>query len=125
MIWIKRIGLIFIIICLGTVADFVVHHLKASFAEPTTYFTHKILFGTFWSLVAYLIFKKFTKTPFSLAFAMSATTSILLQFYYFILEHDPLSKTVFFMFVHFFCFLIPGYYIVKKYRELFLPGMNS
>ncbi len=51
---------------------------------------------------------------------MSATTSILLQTYYFILEHDPFGKTFFFMFVHFFAFLIPGYFILKKYWSLFI-----
>lgn len=120
MIWIKRIGLILLIIFLGTIIDFIVHHASSYFTEPFYYFTHKIAFGALWSFVAYLIFRKFIKTSFWLAVVMSAVTSILLQFYYFILEHDPLWVTILFMFVHFFCFLIPGYYICKKYKNLFI-----
>lgn len=120
MIWLKRIWLILLIIFLGTVIDFIVHHTSVYFSEPSSYFTHKIAFGILWSFVTYVVFKKFIKTPFQLAFYMSAVTSILLQSYYFILEHDPLWMTVFFMFVHFLAFLLPGYYICKKYRSIFL-----
>ena len=119
MIWLKRIGLILVVILVGTAIDFGVHSISAYLYEPPSYFTHKIAFGAFWAFVAYLIGRKFLKTPFSLAFAISGVTSVLLQFYYFWLEHDPLGKTVFFLFVHFFCFLIPGYFIIKKYKHLF------
>jgi hypothetical protein len=122
MIWLKRIGLLLIIICIGTGLDYIVHNLRVSFGEPTEYFTHKIIFGTFWALVAYIVFRKWARTPFKVAFAMAATTSVLLQTYYFLLEHDPFGKTFFFMFVHFFAFLIPGYYIVKKWRSLFIAN---
>jgi peptidoglycan/LPS O-acetylase OafA/YrhL len=120
MIWLKRIGLILVIISIGTAIDFGVHSINAYLYEPLPYFTHKIAFGTFWALVAYIVFRKFTKTPFWMAFAMSATTSILLQTYYFVLEHDPFGKTFLFMFVHFFAFFIPGYFICKKYPYLFI-----
>lgn len=120
MIWIKRIGFILLIIFLGTIIDFIVHHTSSYFTEPFSYFTHKIAFGTFWAFLAYLVSRKFIRTPFWLAVAMSATTSVLLQFYYFILEHDPLWVTVFFMFVHFGCFLLPGYFICKKYKDTFI-----
>ncbi len=120
MIWIKRIGLILIIIFLGTIIDFIVHHTSSYFTEPFYYYTHKIAFGALWSFVAFLVFRKWIKTPLSLAITMSATTSILLQFFYFINEHELTWVTVLFIFIHFLCFLIPGYFICKKYKSIFI-----
>lgn len=118
-IWLKRIGLILLIIFLGTIIDYFVHQLSENFTEQFSYFTHKIAFGTLWAFIAYLVFRKFIKTPFWLAFTMSGVTSVLLQFFYFINEHELTWVTVFFLFVHFLVFLLPGYYICKKYTNLF------
>ena len=120
MIWTKRIGLILLIIFLGTIIDYIVHQLNHNFTEEFSYFTHKIVFGTLWTFLAYLVFRKFIKTPFWLIFAMSGVTSILLQTFYFIQEHELTWVTVFFLFVHFICFLFPGYYIIRKYKDIFL-----
>ena len=121
MIWLKRIGLILIIIFLGTIIDYFIHQLSEYFIVPFSYFTHKIVFGTLWSFVAYLIFRKFIHSPFALASAMSAVTSVLLQTFYFIYEHEMTWVTTLFIFIHFLCFLIPGYFISKKYKYIFLP----
>lgn len=123
MIWLKRIGLIFLIIFLGTILDYIVHNLNVALTEEFSYFTHKIFFGTFWGFVGYLVYYFFLRrqiqTPFALALLISAVPAVLLQFYYYFLEHDPLWKTVFFLFVHFFAFLFAGYFVIKKNLSLF------
>ena len=124
MIWIKRIGLILLMIFFGTIIDFCIHQLSELFSVPFSYFTHKIIFGTLWAFVTYLAFyffgKKLIHAPFWLVFAMSAVTSVLLQTFYFINEHELGSVVIFFLFVHLLCFLIPGYHIVNKYGNLFI-----
>ena len=120
MIWIKRIGLILLIICLGTVIDYFVHHLSPYFSVPASYFPHKIWYGTLWAFVGYLIFRKFIKTPFWLAFTIALTPSVLLQTMYFIQKHQLPWVVLLFLFLHFLMFLLPGYFICKRFREIYI-----
>ena len=119
MVWLKRIALVFIIICLGTAIDFAVHSLSVVLAESPEYFTHKIIYGTIWAFVGYLLFRKYAKNPVRLAFAMAAVPAVLLQTFYFVFEHDPIWKTAMFLFVHFFAFWLCGYFICKKFWTIF------
>src|SRR5882724_13249881 len=113
MIWLKRIGLILIIICLGTIIDYVVHHLSPLFSVPATYFPHKIFYGTLWGAVGYAVFKKYLHTPFWVAFTISATPAIILQAMYIYQMHLLLWVSFLFMGLHFLMFLLPGYFICK------------
>lgn len=122
MIWIKRIGLILLIICLGTVIDYVVHQTDPRFSVPSTYFPHKIFYGTLWAFVGYLVFKKYLRSPFQLAFIMSAVPAVLLQVMYFIQGHLLVWVTILFLFLHFFMFLLPGFYVCKKYKNIFMDN---
>ena len=123
MIWAKRIGLILLIIVLGTVIDYVVHQLDPAFSVPSSYFPHKIFYGTLWGFVGYLVFGtwfKLLKTPFWVAFTIAAVPAVLLQTMYFIQGHQQLWVVFFFLVAHFFMFLLPGYFICKKYVSVFL-----
>ena len=121
IIWLKRIGLILLVICLGTIIDFAVHHLSPYFSVPAVYFPHKIFYGTIWATVGYLVFKKKIKTDFWLAFVISATPAVLLQTMYFIQGHQAIWVVFLFLVLHFFMFLLPAYFICKKYKHIFLP----
>lgn len=120
MIWIKRISFILLIICLGTVIDYIVHQTSPYFSVPLDYFPHKIFYGTIWGFVGYLVFKKYLKTPFMVAFVISATPAVLLQTMYFIQKHQQLWVVLLFLFLHFFMFFVPGYFICKKYENLLI-----
>ena len=120
MMWFKRIGLILLIICLGTIIDYVVHQMDPRFSVPPEYFPHKIFYGTLWALVGYVVLKKYLPTPFELAFAMSAVPAVMLQVMYFIQQHLLTWVTVLFLFLHFLMFLLPGFYICKRLKDVFI-----
>ena len=119
MIWTKRIALILLIICLGTVIDYFVHQMDPRFSVPSSYFPHKIFYGTLWGFAGYMVFKKYLKTTLWTAVVISATPAVLLQIMYLIQMHLLAWVSVLFMFLHFLMFLLPGYFIVKKYRSIF------
>ncbi len=123
MIWAKRIGLILLIIVLGTVIDYVVHQMSPNFSVPSSYFPHKIFYGTLWGFVGYLVFGawfKWLKTPLWTAVAIAAVPAVALQTMYFIQGHQLKWVVFFFLVAHFFMFLLPGYFICKKYASTFL-----
>src|SRR3989338_7855732 len=120
MIWLKRIGLVLIIISLGTVIDYIVHQMDARFSVPFEYFPHKIFYGALWVFVGYLVLRKFITTHFALATVISATPAVILQAMYFIQHHLLGWVTVFFLLGHFLMFILPAYFICKKYKSVFL-----
>ena len=120
MRWLQRILLILAIISLGTVIDFVVHETDPRFSVPDDYFPHKIFYGTLWAFIGFLVFRKFIKTHFGLAIVLSLTPAVTLQFMYFIQHHLLLWVTILFLILHFLMFLLPAYFIVKKYKGVFI-----
>ena len=120
MIWFKRIGLILIIICLGTVIDYIVHLLDVRFSVPFSYFTHKIFYGTLWGVVGYLIFRKYITSSYSLAFVISIVPAILLQVIYYLQGTLLTWVVLLFLVLHFFMFFVPGLYICKRYKHILL-----
>ncbi len=120
MIWLKRISLILLIISLGTVIDYFTHQLDPRFSVPDSYFPHKIFYGTLWAFVGYVAFRKFIKTPFQLALTISATPAVILQAMYIVQMHLLLWVSFLFMVLHCLMFLLPGFYICRKYRGVFL-----
>ncbi len=120
MIWIKRIGLILVIIFLGTIIDYFTHQTSPYFSVAFSYFPHKILYGALWGFVGYVIFKKWLNTSFKLAFTISLVPAVLLQTMYYIQGHLMTWVVLLFLVGHFFMFLLPGYYICRKYRAIFI-----
>ncbi|MDP3999327.1 MAG: hypothetical protein Q8P76_01880 [bacterium] len=119
MVWLKRILLVLAIICLGTIIDYIAHQIDPRFSVPSSYFPHKILYGTLWAFAGYLVFKKYLNTPFKLALVLSATPAIILQIIYIINGHLFLWVSFLFMVLHFLMFLLPGFYICRKYQSVF------
>ena len=120
MIWLKRIALILLTISLGTVIDYAVHQTSPYFSVEFSYFPHKILYGTLWGFVGYLVFKKYLTTPLKAAIAISLVPAVLLQTMYYIQGHLLTWVVIVFLILHFLMFLLPGYFICKKYRSLFI-----
>jgi len=126
MDWLKKlpnelqVSLILLIISLGTIIDYLVHTLDDRFSVAPEYFPHKIFYGVLWGTIGYMIFKKYLHTPFSVAFTISATPAVILQAMYIYKGHLLLWVSFLFMVLHFLMFLLPGYFILKKYRHLFL-----
>ena len=122
MIWLKRIGLILLVISLGTVIDYFTHQTSPFFSVAFAYFPHKILYGTLWGFVGYLVFKKYLTTPFRVNFTVALTPAVLLQTMYYIQGHLMTWVVLLFLVGHFFMFMLPGHYIFRKYRNLFIDG---
>ena len=130
MIWIKRIALILLIICLGTIIDYLAHQMDPRFSVPSTYFPHKILYGTLWGFVGYAVFsaiggsafggKKYLTTYLRVAIVIAATPAVLLQTMYFIQKHQLPWVVLLFLFLHFLMFLLPGFYVCRKFKNIFL-----
>ncbi len=118
--WLKALGLILLIICLGTIIDYIVHQLDPRFSVPASYFPHKIFYGTLWAFVGYAVFKKYLRTPLQAALVISATPAVLLQTMYFIQGHQLVWVVFFFLALHFLMFLLPGFYITKKFSGVFI-----
>ena len=113
VLWLGRIGLIFLIISLGTVIDYFAHQTSPFFSVPFIYFPHKIFYGTLWAFIGYLVFKRYIKQSFWLAFTISIVPATALQIMYFIQMHLTLWVVILFLVGHFFMFLIPGFLICK------------
>ena len=120
MIWLKRIALILLTISLGTVIDYAVHQTSPYFSVEFSYFPHKILYCTLWGFVGYLVFKKYLTTPLKAAIAISLVPAVLLQTMYYIQGHLLTWVVIVFLILHFLMFLLPSYFICKKYKSLFV-----
>ena len=119
MIWLKRTGLILLIIGLGTIIDYIVHHLDPRFSVPDAYFSHKIFYGTLWAFAGFLFFRKYLKTPLQRAIVISATPAALLQTMYLFQGHQLVWVVFLFLILHFFMFLLPAWYICRKFDGVF------
>jgi|GEM_PF-4002373 len=120
MIWFKRVGLIFLVIFLGTVIDYIVHQMDPRFSVPDTYFSHKIFYGIFWAFMGYLVFRKRIHTYFQLAVTIAAVPAVLLQTMYFIQGHQLQWVVLLFLILHFLMFLLPGFYICRRFKDIFI-----
>ncbi len=124
MVWLKRIALIVLIICLGTIIDYFVHQMDPRFSVPATYFPHKIFYGSLWAFVGYFVFKKYLTTPLLLAFTMAAVPAILLQTMYYIQKHQLGWVVLFFLLLHFLMFIIPGFFVCRRFKDIFIDTPN-
>ena len=114
----KQIGLIAIIISIGTIIDWFFHNLKPEYFVPTEYFTNKIIFGTLIGFVVFVVFKRYFKfkTPIAYAIGVSLIVAISLQTRYF-LQGYSLEFVFEFMIYHFLMFLLPSIFIFRKYQS--------
>jgi len=121
----KQLLLIILVICLGTVIDFIVHQSNIRFDVPFEYFPNKIIFGSIWAFVFLKIFSGWAgvKKPAALAILVSLGTAVVLQTKYFLQGYD-LFFVGLFMFLHFIMFLIPAYFIFKKFLGTVVSTSN-
>ena len=118
----KRIILVFSVIVLGTIIDWFAHQTSERFAVPPEYFPHKVLYGTFWGVIAIFLLPYFTKNPRWQAFWMAFSVALVLQIKYFYLGFD-LFFVILFFFLHGIMFFIPGWFLFKKYEKV-INGPN-
>lgn len=111
------IGLVLVILVIGTALDFATHSLSEKFTVPEYYFKDKIIFGTLWGVVALWAFQK-VKNPNTKAALFAGTVAVLLQIRY-LLTGYALWFVVLFLFLHFLMFLIPALIIFKRFPEIF------
>lgn len=116
---IKQLGLVVLVVLLGTIIDFVVHKSNIRFDVPFEYFPNKIIYGSIWAFVFLKIFSGWSqvKSPAVLAVLTFLGTAVVLQTKYFLQGYD-LFFVFLFMFLHFIMFLIPAYFIFQKFKRV-------
>lgn len=92
-----------VIVLLFTLVDYFTHSLSPSYSVPSYYFRDKIIFGTFWVLVAYYFVGKREILPRSLI--ISAFTAVVLQIRYYLIGY-PLNFVLSFLVLHFIMLFI-------------------
>lgn len=92
-----------VIVLLFTLVDYFTHSLSPSYSVPSYYFRDKIIFGTFWVLVAYYFVRK--KEIFPRSLIISAFTAVVLQIRYYLIGY-PLNFVLSFLVLHFIMLFI-------------------
>ena len=116
---IRIIILILIAIFIGTVLDYFVHQMSSRFSVPSSYFTHKVFYGTLWASLSFFVGRRFiSKNWLDLAFISAFITAVLLQVVYYVQGHLATDVVILFVVLHFFMFLIPMIFLFKKYKNL-------
>ncbi len=90
--------IIFVIILLFAFVDFLFHSLSEEYAVPPRYFPNKILYGTIYGFIIFLLVRK--QSPFTKSLLFSLIVDISLQTRYF-LEGYPLDFVFLFLILHF------------------------
>ena len=116
----QQVGLIVLVIVIGTVFDRIAHQTSPRFDVPLEYYPNKIIFGSFWGFIYFKVLRNYIKVndPTRLAFLMSLLVAITLQTKYFLQGYD-LYFVVLFMALHFVMFLAPAIFIFRRYRRVF------
>lgn len=119
MKYLKQLGLVLVIIVVGTIIDYVVHSASESFYVPFEYYRNKVLFGVFYGFLFLHVGRWLgIKKAEWLAFFSLAVVAISLQLKYFLQGYD-LFFVILFLFFHFFMFFIPGVFIFRRFRSIF------
>jgi hypothetical protein len=83
---------------------------------PEYYFKDKIIFGTFWGIVAYFVLRKWKVSLAVKSFAYSAIIALLLQVRYALIGY-PFSFVILFLFIHFAILWLVSYIVFRLFRK--------
>jgi len=115
--YLKRIGLVFIVVVIATIIDWITHSSSPSFYVPFEYYHNKVVFAFLWGFVALWLARN-VKSMTKKAFIFSALIAFVLQTKYLLQGYD-LYFVFLFMFLHFVMFLVPTLIIFNKYKKIF------
>lgn len=120
--FLKQVGLIIVMMVLGTAVDWAVHASRAEWGVPFEYYQNKILYGAAWGLIGFYALKYWwgMRSPQQFAIWVPAIIAGVLQTKYFYLGY-PRSFVFLFLFLHFLMFLPFSWYIFTRYPRVFLP----
>ncbi len=104
---------IFAIILLFAFVDYLLHSLSEEYAVPPRYFTNKILYGTIYGFIIFLLVRN--QSLFMKSLLFSGTVDVLLQMRYF-LEGYPFGFVFLFLILH-FLILLPVSWVFFKLIE--------
>ncbi len=90
--------MIFAIILVFAFVDFLLHSLRVEYSVPPRYFPNKILYGTIYGFIIFLLVRK--QSPFMKSFLFSLIVDVSLQTRY-LLEGYPLDFVFLFLILHF------------------------
>ena len=114
----QQLGLIVLVIVIGTIFDWIAHQASPRFGVPREYFSNKVLFGSLIGFVAFRLFRRHLKKPTHQALAVSFIVAVLLQTRYYLEGYD-LFFVFLFMGIHFVAFLVPALFIFKRFKRIF------
>jgi hypothetical protein len=111
---IKELVVIFVvisaIILLFAFIDFLFHSLREEYAVPPRYFPNKIIYGTIYGFIIFLLVRK--QTPFMKSLLFSSIVDVILQTRYFI-EGYPFDFVFLFLILHFFILFPVSWFFFK------------
>ncbi len=111
---VKIVGIVlvavFIIILLFAVGDYFTHLVEEEYSVPGRYFSNKLIYGTLFGFVAYLLFWK--RSLWTRVLVFSVVVSVSLQVRYF-LEGYHLDFVLLFLGIHFLILLVVSYFGFK------------
>lgn len=99
---------------IATALDFYVHTLEDEYAVSSEYFTNKVIYGTLFSFLTLIIFKKLSGS--NKAFLVGIIVSLLLEVKY-ATQGYPLNFLIIFICVHFTAILIPAWILLNKFNR--------
>lgn len=112
----RQVLLLFVVICIGTAGDWLVHGLSPRFAVPEYYFPHKIFYGAIIGMIALWVERRFVPSDRWLAFWVALTVAILIQVQYFLQGYN-LTFVLLFAGVHFVVWFIPALILFPLFRK--------
>ncbi|MBI2449115.1 hypothetical protein HYV49_02355 [Candidatus Pacearchaeota archaeon] len=115
--FLKQLGLVFVIVIIATIIDWMTHSLSPRFYVTFEYYRNKIIFSMLWGIVILFVFRKM-KNLTGKAFIFAGIIALVLQVKYFLQGYDRFFVFLF-MFLHFFMFLAPAWIIFKRYAKYF------
>lgn len=110
--WARVFGLILFIILVFAFFDYLAHLLSEEYAVPSYYFKNKIIYGTLWGMVVYLMTFNWKAKLGLRSFVFSFLVALILQVRY-AYEGYPLNFVVEFLFIHFAILWVVSYLIFK------------
>lgn len=113
----KVLALMILIVLSATGIDWLSHQISPEYAVSSEYFSNKIIFATFWGLLALLALRNLHNVT-KKAVLISLFISVILQTKYYLQGYD-LSFVIEFIFIHFLAFLLPMLVIFRNFPELF------
>ena len=114
----KQVGLISLMVAIGTIVDLTFHSSVPPYYLPPGFFFWCFFIGTFWGFIVYKIFAEYFFSPNLIAALVSLNVSFLFQSAY-MLQGTDWNEVLVFLLLDFLLFFIPSVPIFNSFKKIF------